>query len=109
MIYHDGFDLSTLFKSVRSSSHEQSVPTCMNKPVNNIVYFKLANSTMFKLANSIMFKLANSTMFKLASSTMFNHIQPCSAQLCSQACQLAKQAVRFYVSVEPASPIEKIQ
>ena len=24
-----------LFKSVRSSSHEQSVPTCMNKPVNN--------------------------------------------------------------------------
>ena len=101
MIYHDGFDLSTLFKSVRSSSHEQSVPTCMNKPVNNTVYFKLANSTMFKLANS--------TMFKLASSTMFNHIQPCSAQLCSQACQLAKQAVRFYVSVEPASPIEKIQ
>ena len=24
-------------KSVRSSSHEQSVPTCMNKPVNNHV------------------------------------------------------------------------
>ena len=28
---------ATLFKSVRSSSHEQSVPTCMNKPVNNHV------------------------------------------------------------------------
>ena len=28
---------TTLFKSVRSSSHEQSVPTCMNKPVNNHV------------------------------------------------------------------------
>ena len=28
---------TTLFKSVRSSSHEQSVPTCMNKPVNNTV------------------------------------------------------------------------
>ena len=26
-----------LFKSVRSSSHEQSVPICMNKPVNNTV------------------------------------------------------------------------
>ena len=28
---------TTLFKSVRSSSHEQSDPTCMNKPVNNTV------------------------------------------------------------------------
>ena len=28
---------TTLFQSVRSSSHEQSVPTCMNKPVNNTV------------------------------------------------------------------------
>ena len=28
---------TTLFKSVRSSSHEQSVPTCMNKPANNTV------------------------------------------------------------------------
>ena len=28
---------TTLFKSVCSSSHEQSVPTCMNKPVNNHV------------------------------------------------------------------------
>ena len=28
---------TTLFKSVRSSNHEQSVPTCMNKPVNNHV------------------------------------------------------------------------
>ena len=26
---------TTLFKSVPSSRHEQSVPTCMNKPVNN--------------------------------------------------------------------------
>ena len=32
LIYHDGSN-----KSVRSSSHEQSVPTCMNKPVNNHV------------------------------------------------------------------------
>ena len=28
---------TTLFKSVGSSSHEQSVPTCTNKPVNNHV------------------------------------------------------------------------
>ena len=28
---------TTLFKSVHSSSHVQSVPTCMNKPVNNHV------------------------------------------------------------------------
>ena len=33
---------TTLFKSVRSSSHEQSVPTCMNKPV-----------TVFKPVSSI--------------------------------------------------------
>ena len=87
LVYHDGSNNIVHYKSVRSSSHEQSVPTCMNKPVNNTVYFKLANSTMFKLANS--------TMFKLASSTMFNHIQPCSAQLCSQACQLAKTSCAF--------------
>ena len=34
---------TTLFKSVRSSSHEQSVPTCMNKPVNNTVQAGLLN------------------------------------------------------------------
>ena len=34
---------TTLFKSVRSSSHEQSVPTCMNKPVNNHVQAGLLN------------------------------------------------------------------
>ena len=28
---------TTLFKSVPSSSHEQSVPICMKKPVNNTV------------------------------------------------------------------------
>ena len=29
--------VATLFESFRSSSHEPSVPTCMNKPVNNHV------------------------------------------------------------------------
>ena len=34
MFYHV-WTTTTLFKSVRSSSHEQSVPTCMDKPVNS--------------------------------------------------------------------------
>ena len=81
----------TLFKSVRSSSHEQSVPPCMNKPCKqpcsslSTTMFKLASSTMFKLASSTMFKLASSTMFKLASLTMFKLVNR------------QKQAVRFYV------------
>ena len=41
---------TTLFKSVRSSSHEQFVPTYMNKPFKNI--FKLASSTMLKPVNN---------------------------------------------------------
>ena len=81
----------SLFNLVISSSHGQSVPTCMNKPVNNHVQAGQLNhvqvcpqpcpslSTMFKLARSTMFKLVNSTMFK-----------PVNRQ---------KQAVRFYVCI----------
>ena len=43
----DGF---TLFKSFCPSSHEQSVPTCINKPVNNTVQASQP-PTMFKLGS----------------------------------------------------------
>ena len=105
---------TTLFKSVRLSCHEQFVPTCMNKPVNNTVQAGQLNqcwslSTTHVQAGQLnhvqacqqpcsswpaqpcsslsttLFKLASSTMFKLASSTMFT---PVNRQ---------KQAVRFYM------------
>ena len=60
---------TTLFKFVRSSSHEQSVPTCMNK-----LSCQQHCSTICKLASSTTFKLASSTIFKLARSTMFKPI-----------------------------------
>ena len=63
---------TTLFKSVRSSSHEQSVPTCMNKPVNNHV-----------------------------QAGQLNHVQAC-LQPCStvfKPVNRQKQAVRFYVFI----------
>ena len=103
----------TLFKSVRSSSHEQSVPPCMNKPCKQPCWswpgqsywsstmFKLASSTVFKLASSTMFKLASSTMFKLASSTMFKLASSTMFKLASltmfKLVNRQKQAVRFYV------------
>ena len=41
----------TTFKSVRSSSREQSVPTCMNKPVNNHVQAGQPNHVQAGLLN----------------------------------------------------------
>ena len=98
---------TTLFKSVRSSSHQQSVPTCMNKPVNNHVQAGQLNhvqacqqpcsswpaqpcsswpaqpcsslsTTLFKLASSTMFKPVNNTV----QSGQLNHVQACQ-QHCS--------------------------
>ena len=75
LIYHDGSN--NVYKSVCSSSHEQPVPTCMNKPVNNHVQ-AVTSSTMFKLASSTMFKPVN------------NHVQDC---------QQAKTSYAFYVCI----------
>ena len=112
---------TTLFKSVRSSSHKQSVPTCMNKPVNNTVQAGQLNyvqacqqrcsswpaqpcsslsTTLFKLASSTMFKIVNNHV----QAGQLNHVQacqqPCSswpAQPCPSLSTGKKQAVRFYV------------
>ena len=47
LIYHDGSsNRTTLFKTVRSSSHAQSVPTTWTSLSTTM--FKLASSTMFK-------------------------------------------------------------
>ena len=69
---------TTLFKFVRSSSHEQSVPTCMNKSVNNTVQAGQLNHVQAGQLNHFQAgQLKCSIMFKLVNSQ--------------------KQAVRFYV------------
>ena len=90
LIYHDGSPRTTLFKYFRSSGQEQSVPTCMNKPVNNHVQVGQLNhvqacqqpcsSSPAQPCSSL-----STTTFKLASSTMF------------KAANRQKQVVRFYV------------
>ena len=81
---------TTLFKSVRSSSREHSVPTCMNKPVNNHVQAGQFNHVQVcqQYCSSWPVQPCSSlstTLFKLASSTMF---KPVNRQ---------KQAVCFYL------------
>ena len=77
---------------VRSSSHEQSVPTCMNKPVNNHARVCQHNHVQADQLNHIQV-VASSTIFKLwplaqpySSRGQLNHIQ---------ACQLAKTTCVF--------------
>ena len=110
---------TTLFKSVRLSCHEQFVPTCMNKPVNNTVQAGQLNqcwslSTTHVQAGQLNHVQAcqqpcsswpaqpcsslSTTMFKLVSSTMFkpvhNHVQ--AGQLNHvHACQQAKTSCAF--------------
>ena len=76
---------TTLFKSVRSSSgHQQSVPTCTNKPVKNNVQVAQLNHVQAGQLNRVQAGQLNRVQAQ-ASSTMF---KPVNRQ---------KQAVCFYV------------
>ena len=111
---------TTLFKSVRSSSHQQSVPTCMNKPVNNHVQTgqldhvqacqQYCSSWPVQPCSSLL-----TILFKLASST---NIQACQ-QHCStmnkpvnntvQAGQLShEQACQRHCSSWPVQPCSSL-
>ena len=111
---------TTLFKSVRSSSHEQSVTTCMNMPVNNRVqagqlnhvqgspacqqtcsswpaqpcsWQPVSNHVQADQHNHVHGSLST-TMFKLASTTMF---KLASTTMFKPAVNRQKQAVHLYV------------
>ena len=73
LIYHDGSNNVVQVVQVcdRSSSHEQSVPICMNKPVNNHVQAWQLNHVQ---SSQQPCSRLSKTMFKLTSSTMF---KPC--------------------------------
>ena len=97
--------VSTTFKHVRSSSHEQSVPTCMNKSVNNHIQAGQLNHVQACQQPCSSWPAQpwtslSTTMFKLASSTMFkpvnNHVQAGSSTMLKPV-NRKKQAVRFYV------------
>ena len=65
---------TTLFKSVRSSNHEQSVPTCMFKPVNNTVQAGQLNHVQAcdQAKTSCAFLRMYSSMFQLNVFNVFN-------------------------------------
>ena len=70
---------TTLFKSVRSLSHEQSVPTCMNKPVNNHVkagqlnHVQACQQHYSSWPAQPCFKPVNNTI----QAGQLNHVQAC--------------------------------
>ena len=68
---------TTLFKSVRSSSHEQSVPTCMTKPVNNHVQAVQLNLVQAGQLNHVQADQLNHVQ-----ADQLNHVQACQ-QPCS--------------------------
>ena len=92
LINHDGSN--NVVQVCYSSNHEQSVPTCMNKPVKNTVQAGQLNhvqacqqpcsswpaqpcsrlsTTMFKLASSTMCKPINNHV----QAGLLNHVQAC--------------------------------
>ena len=61
-----------LFKSVRSSSHEQSVPTCMNKPINNHVQAGHPNHVQAGQLNHV-----QAGQLHPVQAGQLNHVQAC--------------------------------
>ena len=73
---------TTLFKSVRSSNHEQSVRQHASTSLSTTM-FKLANSTMFKLASSTFLQAGQLNHVQTGQLKPFQPCSNCPAQPCS--------------------------